>query len=152
MKNSFSLRLLIFASVLSLTAFTTGCSRSDASSRDDHDHAHHEHEALACSYKEGQGLELSPAGAKFIDLRTVAFDGRLPAEALLRTVKGDFVFVQNGSRLLRSPVQVGPMVAGHYAVSDGLYEGDIVVVSGVQHLWLAELQAVNGGVGCADGH
>ena len=28
----------------------------------------------------------------------------------------------------------------------------IVVVAGVWDLWMAELQAIKGGVGCADGH
>ena len=37
-------------------------------------------------------------------------------------------------------------------VGDGLLEGDEIAVAGAQGLWLAELQAVKGGVGCADGH
>lgn len=106
----------------------------------------------ACSYKEGVGLEVSPAGRQFLGLETATFSGRLPDAALLRTAKGDFVYVANGSRFLRTAVNVGVPGATGREIKDGLYEGDVVVVAGVRGLWLAELQAVNGGVGCADGH
>jgi hypothetical protein len=106
----------------------------------------------ACSYKEGAGLELSPAGNRFLGLQTAAYTGRLPEAALLRTAKGDFVYVANGRRFLRTPVGLGAADQAGVAIREGLYEGDIVVVAGVRGLWLAELQAVNGGVGCADGH
>jgi hypothetical protein len=33
-----------------------------------------------------------------------------------------------------------------------LLEGDVIAVAGGRYLWLAELQAIKGGVGCADGH
>jgi len=106
----------------------------------------------ACSYKEGLGLALTPAGAAFIGVQTAAFSGRLPEGALLRTARGDFVYAVNDGRYLRTPVQIAPRGPGEFDVTDGLYEGDAVAVAGVQGLWLAELQAVNGGVGCADGH
>ncbi len=124
-----------------------GCSRSVAA-----DKPGSEELPVACSFKEGHGLHVSPKAAEFIGLRTVEFAGQLPAEALLRTVKGDFVYVANNGRLLRSAVKVGALTNGAYAVEEGLYDGDVVAVSAVKHLWLAELQATNGGVGCADGH
>lgn len=114
-------------------------------------HAHADEPTPACSFKEGLGLELTPAGAAFIGLKTADFTSRLPHEALLRTAKGDFVYVVNGPRLLRTPVKVAADGTG-WSVDEGLYEGDQVAVAGVQGLWLAELQATNGGVGCAHGH
>lgn len=116
----------------------------------------------AATYRAGHGLKLSPAGARFIELQTEEVrlreqgGGRaitaVPAHAVLRTIKGDFVFVANGERLLRTAVVLGPNDAGWVEIVDGLYEGDHVVVRGVDALWLAEIAAVNGGVGCADGH
>jgi hypothetical protein len=75
----------------------------------------------------------------------------IPADALLRTVRGDFVFVENGGWFLLTPVTAGAMDAARVAITDGLYEGDVVVTRGVRQLALAEIQALNGGVGCADG-
>ncbi len=115
--------------------FFAGCSETHAT--DEHAESHHAH--TACAYKEGRGLQLTAAAAKFAGIEVADFTGELPASALLRTVRGDFVFVENDGWFLRTP-------------ADHLYEGDRVVVSGVRTLWLAELQAVNGGVGCADGH
>lgn len=106
----------------------------------------------ASTYKAGHGVQLSPVSAQFAALVTAEFTGRLPADALLRTAKGDFVYVVNGPWLLRTPVTVqGDHLAG-FTVSDGLYAGDVIATRGVRVLWLAELQAINGGVGCADGH
>ena len=116
----------------------------------------------AATSKPGHGLQLSPAGAAFIGLKTAAVGARdfgdtngiaaIPAEALLRTAKGDFVFVANGGWFLRTPVKIGAVDDGWIGVPNGLYEGDNVVTGGVRALWLAETQAVNGGVGCADGY
>lgn len=137
--------LLLFLAVSALAFGLTGCSESHAA-----DHA--VEPAPACTYKEGVGLELTPAGSKFIGLNTAEHAGRLPEAALLRTAKGDFVYVANGGRFLRTAVKVGAPNPAGFEVTEGLYEGDTVVVAGVRGLWLAELQAVNGGVGCADGH
>jgi hypothetical protein len=49
-------------------------------------------------------------------------------------------------------VVIGATDASHIEIKDGLYEGDTIVVKGVRGLSLAEIQALNGGVGCADGH
>ena len=124
-----------------------GCSDSQAAGPRDPD----AEPTPASSYKEGMGLELSEAGAKFIGLETAEYSGRVPGEALLRTAKGDFVYVKNGARYLRTPVKA-VAVGGWFEVAEGLYEGDTLAVRGVRGLWLAELHAVNGGVGCADGH
>lgn len=116
-------------------------------------HEGHAHVAAAATFKDGHGIQLTAAASEFIDLKTAELSGEtIPAAALLRTVKGDFVFVANGDWFLRTPVKVAPAPAGNLAVSEGLYEGDVIVTHGAQALWLAELQATNGGVGCADGH
>ena len=111
----------------------------------------------AAEFKKGQGLLLTPEAMTFIGLRQAeaqAGGERLlvPAQALLRTSEGSFVFVQNGQRWLRTPVQAVAATAGTLQVAEGLLEGDVVAVAGVWDLWLAELQATKGGVGCADGH
>ncbi len=110
----------------------------------------------AAEFKKGQGLLLTPEAVEFIGLRKAEAQASgervlVPAQALLRTSEGSFVFVQNGQRWLRTPVKVGVESVGTIQVADGLLEGDVVAVAGVRDLWLAELQAIKGGVGCADG-
>ena len=116
----------------------------------------------AATYKAGHGLQLTPVAASFIDLTAADVGSRdfaeakgataIPATALVRTIKGDFVYVVNGDWFLRTPVTLGTDDSVHFAIEEGLYEGDRIVVRGARELWLAELQAVNGGVSCADGH
>lgn len=116
----------------------------------------------AATYKAGHGLRLSEAAREFVGFETgevvahASAGGHvmlvIPADALLRTVRGDFVFVDNGGWFLLTPVVAGTVQDGRVEVRDGLYEGDIVVTRGVRKLALAEIQALNGGVGCADGH
>ena len=148
--------LIAFLTAASLVAFS-GCNRSSA-------------ETVsvtlatkpAAHYKAGHGLQLTPTASQFIGLKTGEVGSRdigetksgaaVPAAALLRTVKGDFVYVSNGGWLLRTPVKIGTTDGAWFEVKDGLYEGDSIVTHGTQALWMAELQAVNGGVGCADGH
>lgn len=116
----------------------------------------------AVQFKAGHGLRLNAKARAFIDLSVVEVAARdfgaargvpaVPEAALLRTVRGTFVFVANGDWLLRTQVKTGPSANGWVAIQEGLYEGDSVVNRGVKALWLSEIQAVNGGVGCADGH
>lgn len=139
------MKALLIALLGSGLLLATGCT-------DSHAQAATTEPVAASSYKAGHGVLLSPAAAQFAGLVTAEFTGRLPADALLRTAKGDFVYVANGPWLLRTPVTVqGDPLAG-FTVNDGLYEGDVIATRGVRVLWLAELQAINGGVGCADGH
>lgn len=119
-------------------------------------------DAVAAAYKAGHGVRLGKAAAAFVGLRVSEVETRdlpgaagvaaIPRAALLRTIRGDFVFVQNGDWLLRSPVKAGAEAGGWIEIREGLYEGDRVAVAAVEALWLAEIAAVNGGVGCADGH
>lgn len=106
----------------------------------------------AALYKSGHGIQLSPAAREFAGVVTAPFTSRIPTEALVRTAKGDFVYVANGPWLLRTPVTVTPADGLSFVVTDGLYEGDLVAVRGARMLWITELGALNGGVGCADGH
>ena len=151
------IRLLLVAAT-GAAAFLSGCNRSAAQSS----LAAAPEPAPAASYKAGHGLQLSPAASAFIGLQTAGVGARdigsakgvpaIAADSLLRTARGDFVFVANGGWLLRTPVTVGATDGVWFAVKDGLYEGDTVVTHGVRALWLAEIQAVNGGVACTDVH
>lgn len=148
---------LIAAGLATATA-QSGCSRSAATIAVTSAPA----PVPAATYKAGRGLQLSPAATAFIGLQTSDVGARdfgvakgaaaIPADALLRTAKGNFVYVANGGWLLRTPVTVGTAEGAWLPVKDGLYEGDVVVTQGVRALWLAEIQAVNGGVACTDGH
>ncbi len=148
---------LTLSTLALLALLNSGCGEGRAEAQV---HAHEPNPAA--TYKAGHGLQLTPVAASFIDLATSDVGTRdfgeakgataIPATALVRTVKGDFVYVVNGEWFLRTPVKLGVGDDAHFAVEDGLYEGDKIVARGARELWLAELQAVNGGVGCADGH
>ena len=131
-----------------------GCSRAPADTRNTAE--------TAATYKAGYGIRLNEQAAAFAGIELGEAESRdlpgvmgatvVPQSALLRTVRGAFVYVENGEWLLRSPVRTGVEASGHIEVIEGLYEGDRIATSGVKALWLAEISAVNGGVGCADGH
>jgi len=105
-----------------------GC--SDTHATDEHDHDHDDH--AASTYEEGRGLQLTETAAKFAGIEIADYTGELPPTAVLRTVRGDFVFVQNDGWFRRIP-------------ADHLRKGDRIVVSGIRTLRIAELQAINGG-------
>ncbi len=148
--------LLTVVLLSTLTFALSGCGDSQAASKPQAE------PTPASTYKAGHGVQLTETGRKFVGVQTGevgshAFAGAtevpaIPADALLRTVKGDFVYVANGDWFLRTPVTVGGADGTHVEIKDGLYEGDTIVVKGVRGLSLAEIQALNGGVGCADGH
>ncbi len=141
-----------------------GCgSHADSAAHADGDsHDHAAEAAPAVVFKAGRGLQLGATAAQFIGLATAEVAARdlpgaagvpaVPESALLRTVRGEFVFVANGGWYLRTPVQIGAAAGGWVEIRDGLYEGDTVVAQGARALWLAEIQAVNGGVSCTHGH
>lgn len=116
----------------------------------------------AAVYKAQRGIQFSPVATQTMgiqsgdvtarDVLTAKGVAAVPAEALVRTVKGDFVYVANGGWFLRTPVKLGVADGKWTEIKEGLYEGDSVVTHGARAVWLAELQAINGGVGCADGH
>jgi hypothetical protein len=76
----------------------------------------------------------------------------IPASAVIESVRGNFVYAANGGAFLRTPVTLGSRQGDRIEVVDGLFEGDEIVTAGASSLWMIELQAVNGGKGCADGH
>jgi hypothetical protein len=145
--------LLLFSTLVTAVVFS-GCNRSIAETP-------HE-QTPAATYKEGHGLKLSERGAQFVSLKTADVASRtvgsaahvaaIPADALLRTIKGDFVYVANGEWFLRTAIKVGASADGWLEIAEGLYDGDTIVIRGTKALWLAEVQAVNGGVSCAHGH
>ena len=149
------MKTLVLAGIVGLALILGGCRSSRAAPE------RVQPAEAAAVYKAGHGLRLSSAARELVGLRTMDVTGReagagdrpisIPAGAVVRTVKGDFVYVTNGPWFLRTPVTVGATEAGRCQLTDGLYEGDAVVTEGARALWLAELQAVNGGVGCADG-
>ena len=76
----------------------------------------------------------------------------VPHSALLRTIEGDFVYTVSGERFVRTAVRLGVVNHAFAEVTDGLLDGDRIVVHPVTTLWLAELQSIRGGKACADGH
>jgi multidrug efflux pump subunit AcrA (membrane-fusion protein) len=74
------------------------------------------------------------------------------SSAVVESVRGTFVYALNGESYLRTPVKLGTRSGDRVEILDGLFEGDEVVTRGAKDIWLVELQAVNGGKGCADGH
>ena len=103
----------------------------------------------AATYKAGHGLRLTALAHDFNRIALAGFAGRVPDAALLRTVEGTFVYVENDGWLLRTPVTLGEREGNSCEVKEGLYEGDRVVVGGTRALWLAELHALRAGQACA---
>ena len=58
----------------------------------------------------------------------------VPRDAVLGDAAERFVFVKDGERYLRQPVQVGMEDDRHAEIIDGLYPGDLVVIRGAQEL------------------
>jgi hypothetical protein len=111
----------------------------------------------AAEFKKGLGLLLTQEASQFIGLRSAETQAkgdavRIPLSAVVETSEGKHVFVRNGQRWLRTAVKLGSASGEVVDVADGLLEGDVIAVAGGWYLWLAELQAIKGGVGCADGH
>jgi hypothetical protein len=69
----------------------------------------------------------------------------IPRSAVLETSTGKFAYVKNGDFLLRTPVTTGIESEDTIEITDGLYEGDVVVSQPVEPLYLIELRATKGG-------
>jgi multidrug efflux pump subunit AcrA (membrane-fusion protein) len=72
----------------------------------------------------------------------------VPKTALLTAADGTFVYAVNGEHFTRTKIKVGAATDRFVEVEDGLYSGDMVVVKGVESLWLIELSALKGGKPC----
>ncbi len=98
---------------------------------------------------EGVVGTIAPATGSFLTATMMATNGEpvtaIPSSALLRAAQGDFVYVVNGERLLRTPVSVGDGADGFVQIKDGLYAGDRVATKPVQTLWLTELRLTTAG-------
>lgn len=69
----------------------------------------------------------------------------IPSTALLKASEGDFVYVQNGEYLLRTPVKAGIVGIEEVEILEGLFAGDRIATHPVETLWLIELRDVKGG-------
>lgn len=69
----------------------------------------------------------------------------IPRSSVLETAVGNFVFVKNGTFLVRTEIKVGSQNKDSMEVLEGLYEGDTIVIRPVEALYLIELRAVKGG-------
>ena len=69
----------------------------------------------------------------------------VPRSAVLDGATGTFVYVVNGEFYLRTAVKTGAKSKDFVEITDGLYAGDLVVVSPVNQLWLSELRLTKGG-------
>lgn len=69
----------------------------------------------------------------------------IPRSAVLDTSTGKFAYVKNGEFLLRTPITTGIESPESIEITDGLYDGDIVVSNPVEPLYLIELRATKGG-------
>lgn len=69
----------------------------------------------------------------------------VPRSAVLEGAAGTFVYVVNSGAYLRTPVKMGARSADFIEITDGLYAGDVVVVTPVNQLWLSELRLTKGG-------
>ena len=144
--------LFLLGPLASIALIHSGCNASSA-----HAHQHDHGPSPAAEYKAGHGVRLTPPAREFAGLQTVEATPagefvEVPAAALLRSARGDFVYVENGDWFLRTPVEVASIGDTAVQIRQGLYEGDVVVSHGVSSLVLSEIQALNGGVCCADGH
>ncbi len=72
----------------------------------------------------------------------------VPNVALLHTMGGQFVYLENGAHLIRAAVELGRTDGEFTEIRDGLLVGDKVVVRPVMTLWMTELHNVNGGDAC----
>ncbi|OAM87381.1 hypothetical protein OH491_27195 [Termitidicoccus mucosus] len=89
-----------------------------------------------------------PATGSFVTLALTGAPATVlavPRSAVLETAAGPFVYVVNGDAFLRTPVRTGSRSSSLVEIADGLYAGDVVAVSPVEQLWLAELRLTKGG-------
>lgn len=69
----------------------------------------------------------------------------VPFSAVLDTAAGKFAYVKNGDFVLRTPIKTGPASGDFIEITDGIYEGDTIAVTGAEALYLIELRSTKGG-------
>lgn len=69
----------------------------------------------------------------------------MPRSALLKAASGNFAYVKNGDRFLRTEVELGASSETMIEVLGGVYPGDVVASEGIEGLWLIELRFTKGG-------
>lgn len=69
----------------------------------------------------------------------------VPRGAVLHATTGDFIYIANGSHLLRTIVKLGRLSSDWAEVLDGVSEGTQVAVQPVETLYLTELRLTKGG-------
>lgn len=69
----------------------------------------------------------------------------IPKNALLDAAEGNFVYVEKGEYLARTPVTVGGTTSAGIEITGGLQPGERIVTKSVETLWLIELRLVKGG-------
>lgn len=122
------------------------------------DHSQPHESVVHWHFVEGRGVQLDNQGEAVIGLEltevVVSEEDALevPLSSLLETVRGTFVYVQNGNYYFRLPVQVGGKSGDQAAILEGLFEGDVIASQGAKMLWLTELQSINGGAACTHSH
>lgn len=152
--------------VLITLLLAIGCGRhgGDVEHAEHTEHAEHalkvaggSKEAAPPLHKESEGILLCDATKDSIALKTGEVSERkeggtailvVPKSAILDTTAGTSVFVENGAHYKRTTVKAGRTFGDLVEITEGVYEGDKVVTSGAQVLWLIELRAVKGGKGC----
>lgn len=72
----------------------------------------------------------------------------VPNAALVHTLTGSFVYLENGAHLTRALVKPGRTDGEFTEITDGVLAGDRVVTRSVMTLWMTELHNINGGDAC----
>lgn len=97
-------------------------------------------------------LPLGSSLHALVDLPEARDAVTVPAASIIKGADGEFVYVANEEYFARTPVRTGARSEQTVEVTDGLYTGDEVVVSGATSLWMTELQSLRAGQACTHGH
>ena len=131
--------------ILLMLVVGMGCGSNHEAEHDD------DSESTVSLYHKDRGL-LLPAelraslGIRFIEVANVPTT--VPKGAVVEGVQEDFVYVQNGDHVVRTPVVIGVPRGEHVEITEGILAGDYIVATGAHDLWMIELLAVRGGSPC----
>ena len=108
--------------------------------------AGHQQEAILEILDSGNHFELGQFCSAAFSTTPISAALVIPRAALLSASDGTFVYLQTEKGFQRTAVKTGAQHETDIQIEDGLKEGDQVVISPVQGLWLTELQ-LRGGEG-----